>query len=957
MEQKSNTMEQKSDTMEQKSDTMEQKLALTILTEQIPKWQVPTDTNLEIECRYFLDDRKKYNNLPDGVNTFSTEKTITTVKTIISHALENKKTCIVDQSVNFLSTDGKVKQLFFIDGIQHKDKKNHYRKEKIIEPIYIIDENANGLTYRLAVTFEHKIPEFNIKECTSARIRLRFCATYDNWRIDITLVKEIENLMNPTLVQSSKADMLFPISIDNFNETAPWKVADIIEVECEYISDYTSFNFTELKFIDGLIPKLANITREVKNEETNDKELYQETIYSIAKIIYPREAHKYKHHFGLKQLSNQVIELDKNTFLSKLQNKITEYYLTDKVDGKRTIIFSNGTNVYALSDQLVDLTDKVKKIPNSIYILDTEEYKEDDSVEDNGKDGKKHSSPSEKHSSSSKSVVYYLFDILVFDDKSIIDLSFEERYAYFDKAEKLFSPIKQKPFIRLTSDYVDQIIKCKNAKKPYETDGFIFTPATDTYDNMEVYKYKPIDKLSIDFVVKKCPSKLLGIKPFLSNGKTLYLLFCGISKFVYGKLNMQFMKQYNSVFPDINTNYVPDYFPIQFEPSDCQYAYLYWSDNDKLDGEICEFRLIKARNDDLCLPVGRTIEWQLIRVREDRRVEMARGNYFGNNYKIAELIWMNYQNPLVIENITKQEIQSSNYFQEHDNTIYKASRNFNSYVKATLLEKYKDTEWTLDMASGKGQDLFRYPQYNYANVLFVEIDKNALFELISRKHQFSNDRKHNNSTNIKIQQLDLNKNYKENIEQITASYLMIPNSGFDIIVCNFALHYLIATQNNLTNVIKFIDHYLKIGGRFIFTAFDGQAIVNLLKKHNGTYQTYIMGDKGDKDNGKKIKYSIKKQYAGDLLLPTGQKIDVLLPFSNEEYYSEYLINISYVESEFLKYGIILEFNKSFGEFLAEYENQNYRGYEMLDADDKTYVSLYSAVCFYKKNTKGGKFKK
>ena len=42
--------------------------------------------------------------------------------------------------------------------------------------------------------------------------------------------------------------------------------------------------------------------------------------------------YKFKSEYGLKQLSNQVIELDKLTYLSNLQNNITEYYITDKVN-------------------------------------------------------------------------------------------------------------------------------------------------------------------------------------------------------------------------------------------------------------------------------------------------------------------------------------------------------------------------------------------------------------------------------------------------------------------------------------------------------------------------------------------------------------------------------------------------------------------------------------------------
>ena len=73
------------------------------------------------------------------------------------------------------------------------------------------------------------------------------------------------------------------------------------------------------------------------------------------------------------------------------------------------------------------------------------------------------------------------------------------------------------------------------------------------------------------------------------------------------------------------------------------------------------------------------------------------------------------------------------YFQEHDNHLQKASRNYNSFVKSELFKKFKNTQWVMDLASGKGQDLFRYSTSKMKNVIFLEIDKMALGELAKTK--------------------------------------------------------------------------------------------------------------------------------------------------------------------------------------------------------------------------------
>ena len=48
---------------------------------------------------------------------------------------------------------------------------------------------------------------------------------------------------------------------------------------------------------------------------------------------------RFKTEYGLKQLGNAVKELDKIRFLNEVQKNITNYYITDKLDGKRAILY------------------------------------------------------------------------------------------------------------------------------------------------------------------------------------------------------------------------------------------------------------------------------------------------------------------------------------------------------------------------------------------------------------------------------------------------------------------------------------------------------------------------------------------------------------------------------------------------------------------------------------------
>jgi SAM-dependent methyltransferase len=932
------------------------------LFEKIPLVITPNNTNLELELRFIIDSRKKYN-IPS--KNYTTDQTIELAKNIITRYKNTDSS--IEQSVNFISdhnlndnssskynkTDSSIKQMIFVNGEQKKDKQAYYKKVKLIEPIFFTHNTYPA--YRMNLNYETKIDEFPIKDCNLARIKLRYSIVIptNKWRLDITLVKTVESFSNPTILKDSKTKMLFPISIDNFIEKAPWKYADIIEFELEYIGDMNLFTEEDLLIADEIFD-VGNNTLQDDDQQANSS-LYQSMIYEVAKFIKPKQAERFKRDEGIKQLSNQVIELDKNMYLSELADIITNYYITDKVDGKRAIVYLNKES-YAITNEITPIEIK----SSSVFIFDTEYYKDK----------------------------YYIFDIMVWSDEVIIDLPFSERLEYFDKAIKEFSKydlFKTKPFEKLNENYPEQLRLFKKEKKKYEVDGIVLTPADGKYVSMHVYKYKPISHLTVDFLIKRCPDKLLGINPYMDNGKVLYLLFCGISKNAYSKLGMKLIKHYDELFT-LDYKHLPGYFPIQFQPSDCTYAYLYWHDvsmvddspsrndaskvdkyvDDKesrvdevskvdkyvdeikstlptfnsLDGEVGEFSLIADTTTHNM--------WKLHKIRTDRKVEVARGNYFGNNYKIAEMTWMSYKNPLVIEDLGDEAKYEStdgkvvSYFQKHDNQLQKESRNYNSFVKSEIFNQFRNTEWIMDVASGKGQDLFRYSKVGTRNLICLEIDKDAIMELIHRKHEFANAHD-NNTMNIQVHQMDMLADYKNNIDLLNE--ISIPRTGVDLVICNFAFHYFLESKKTLVNVCKFINNYLKPGGRFIFTAFDGKAIIKLLNDNSGNWTHKV---KTNGQDAEVSQYSIKKQYTVNHLDLIGQKIDVLMPFSSG-YYTEYLVNIDYISDEFSKLGFVLETNESFDEYLQTYKKINSRNYSAMTEADKKYIGLYHYYCFYKKS--------
>jgi SAM-dependent methyltransferase len=829
--------------------------------------------SLEVELRFLIDSRY---NAPASLNL--KKYTLDETKQMVKH-LVKKYPGNIEQTINVIAGE-KIKQLLFIRGEQQKDKVKYYTKQKITELVYVVPEDTPA--YRIGANVEAETPEFPISMAQLARIKCRHSAThadFPGWRLDITAVKNVENFAsNPTALKDAKNKMLYPLESADFAERAPFDLADSLEIELEFVDDIKTLSTGRLAVLANIFTTPATTTE------------HQQIIYQVAQFLKPGQAARFKSEYGLKQLGNKVIELDKRIYTHEMT--ITAYYMCDKNDGERAILYLSPKCSYAI--QAAEL-EQLPIVADDVYIFDSEFIDQR----------------------------YIIFDVMVWQGTQLHE-PFKKRLDYFERAAAMSPQFETKPFIRMTEKYAEQIRAFKAADKKYATDGIVFTPADEQYETMRVYKYKPIERLTVDFLIKKCPDRLLGVAPFTAvAGKTLYLLFSGMSRQVFLKLKFSMCKFYNDLFPQVDLRSLPDYFPVPFSPANATYAYLYYG-ADQLDSQVGEFGYHggpeQAEQND---------GWILHKIRHDRASDVQRGNYFGNDFIIAEKIWFSYATPLVIE-----DEQQKSYFTIHENAIQKASRNFNNYVKSKMFKDYAGANCILDISSGKGQDLFRYGTVGTKRLVCVEIDRDAIQELIYRKADFAKER--GAGMAINVARVDINEPYQQNIKIINAVALQA--GGCDVVLCNLAFHYFLGTSRNITNVIKFIDYYLKPGGRFVFTSYDGRAVLGLLNKHNGDYTV--------KNTSGETVYSIRGKYASRKLDDFGQSIEVLLPFSIG-YYTEFLVNIEYLTAEFAKFKIVLEQDESYGAYLPKYPAA-----AQLNADDREYVALYHKYVFYKTEPRG-----
>lgn len=750
------------------------------------------------------------------------------------------------------------------------------------------------LPYKIVLSSENDIDKFNVNASEFARIKLRLSIRPDDlpgWRLDFTLVKTVTDIKNN--LKPSKDSMLFELDSSNFINDAPWDHTSSIELEVEHIGPDKKLNGDDLK-------NVIHYVFDHMGEKSKDTFNYQKSLNKLASVVLSgKSLDRFKYNSSIRNIYNRVIELNRQTYFKDVFPNLKDFYLLEKADGIRVIGMIDANKLTILNGGVETL--ELKNTNKSISVFDAE-YIEDTKL-------------------------YYVFDVLVIEGENIKKLPTKERVKYIPKIVELCEGNAiAKYMVSLTDDYANQISETWNnslKSDKYEVDGLIFTPKNDNYEKMKSWKWKPLNLMSIDFLVKEAPSNMIGVHPYEpKKDHTLMFLFSGIEKQLYDKLRLSPLPNYTKLFPGQK---MYNNFPIQFSPSDNPFAYIYYHpDNsefslDDIKNNVCEFTLTN---------INKEPTWKIIRIRTDRKMELEKGNYFGNGFYVAEYTWLNYSNPLKFEDLilTSSEFMELGYFKEEKNKKYKPVTAFNSFVKSNLINQYKDSKWLVDLAGGHGQDMFRVSDANIKNALYLDSDPHALSELVSRKNSFQRGIKKLN-TRIYTKLADLSTNYKDII--VSISKLGIPIGSIDVVMCNFAIHYLIATPEKVRNIINLISDLLKKGGHFFFTAFNGEKVFKLLEKNNSW----------NVREGEVLKYSINKKYTSNKFENIGQQIEVLLPFSGGEYYTEYLVNYDYILKEFKKGGFTVEKTGSFDAFLNLVKKEKL--FNELTEGDIEFLSLYS----------------
>lgn len=511
----------------------------------------------------------------------------------------------------------------------------------------------------------------------------------------------------------------------------------------------------------------------------------------------------------------------------------------------------------------------------------------------------------------------------------------------------------------LGETYIQGFNKCckqllheqKLGNLPFSTDGIIMTPAGAVEGKLfgtwfDCFKWKPSLENTIDFLCRFHRDPLSGEYEVVTKHSGVYrILDLYVGKECKPSTPWQYFTERNTM----NRGYLPDEFnpktKVGIVASKCFLPY----SEDTPDHYTLSKELIIDNS--IIEMSWRNGAWVPLRVRQDKTELWNSTKRIGgtaNDSGVAGRIWQTLQYPVEEENLVGRVVIKANDLPPDDDDQYYANtktrnesenlnmNNFhNRWIKEQLLLKMAASRFRsqnqislLDLGCGKGGDLQKWLKSGYTTVVGfdksrdnITNSKNGIYArmlqdedtFISKTYVFL-------PFDVRLPlQLVNSETYPDENDRVLAEHLWgikpstrrdigsaipygLAKSKFDVISCQFAIHYFFENDTILDTFCKNVSDHLKQGGLFVATCFDGKLIDDLL---NGTDQV-----EGKSRNGGNL-WVIRKEY-GRYQSVTGQAIQVYVETINQ-YLKEYLVDMDLLERAMNRHGLVLEKTQTFEE--------------------------------------------
>jgi len=301
-------------------------------------------------------------------------------------------------------------------------------------------------------------------------------------------------------------------------------------------------------------------------------------------------------------------------------------------------------------------------------------------------------------------------------------------------------------------------------------------------------------------------------------------------------------------------------------------------------------------------------------------------------------------------------------------------QNFHNGVKSDLYldaRKAVSNGRLLEVGSGRAGDIHKWRLNKFNDVVGIEYNNENIKFADTRVANLRKNKKYGKTIGkMTFIHGDFNKAIYPDFDFVLspankskAEDEFVSKYSFDVVSCQFALHYFFSSSETVLQMIKNVADSLKVGGYFIGTAFDGKRIFDALKKLRVTKSNPTPKLEG-RNNDDELMWSIEKDYDEKKFFISkpnyGMKIKVFISTIGTENI-EYLINFKYFVKIMKKNGFTLVSSKPFSELYDTYlkdamekSNSKYSRLNLNDMEsyEKQFSFFYNSFVFKKtKNVK------